>query len=61
MEYNELLSWCETLITQLSNIGYWLVKPVISLGGLDLTPLALMTGGGLIVFIGVAVVKWVIS
>lgn len=61
MGYSELLSWFENLITELSNIGYWLTQPVTSFGGLDLTPLVLMTGAGLIAFIGVAVVKWVVS
>lgn len=60
MNFNYILSWFENLILSIMDISNWFITP-FNFGGLTFTPLGLLTATGLIAFLGVAVVKWVIS
>lgn len=61
MDYTQFLSWCKTALTEFAKIGSWLTDPIIKLGSLEASPLVLLTAGGLVAFIVVAVVKWVLA
>ena len=60
MNYNGFLSWCENIILSASRLGEFLTTP-INIGSTSIAPIYLVGVGGLIVFIGLAIVKWVIS
>lgn len=62
---NTFILWLQTFLTGIGQAGDWLVSKPFQDTGIetlqDLTPLALIGIGGLIIFIVVAIVKWVIS
>lgn len=62
---NTLLTWFQNFCAGLSEAGAWLISTPFKDSGIDaikdLTPLMLISLTGLIIFIGVAIVKWVIS
>lgn len=61
MSANNFLDWVKSIITELGKIGGWLQTPIVKLGSLDVTPLGLVTVGGLLAFVVVAIVKWVVN
>ena len=62
MDITTFWNWASEITTSFGKIGNWLVNPFINAPGLQwVTPLTLLGATGLIAFIGVAVVKWVIS
>lgn len=54
----ELLNWFESLLTGFANVGSWLVTP---LPVVEVSPLVLASGVGLLVFLGIAITKWILS
>lgn len=61
MDITTFWSWASEITQSFAKIGNWLNSPIANISGLNITPLALLGASGLIAFIGVAVVKWVVS
>lgn len=61
MDSNSFLTFWEQLLTGFMNLGNWLTNPIFQLGDIKVSPLVLVTATGLIAFIGVAFVKWLID
>lgn len=57
MTLNLFWEWATGLITGFATAGEWLITPVWN----NLSPLAMLSFGGLVVFLGVALVLWVVS
>lgn len=60
MNYQVFFDWCQKIISGASRLGEWLSTP-ITIGNLTITPLILVSVSGLIAFIGLAIIKWVVS
>lgn len=60
MNYNGFFTWVTNLFQGASYLGEWLTTP-IQIGSISVAPLLLISVSGLIIFIGLAIVKWVIS
>lgn len=60
MNYQVFLDWCVKLVNGASKLGEWLSTP-LTFGNITITPLILVSVTGLIVFIGLAIIKWVVS
>lgn len=60
MSFDYILLWFQDILKSVLNISEWFITP-IEFEGLSFTPLGLLTASGLIAFLGVAIVKWVIS
>lgn len=58
MFIGELINVYEAIIGGAVNSVNWLFNPIDSIG---VSPVMLITGGGLIAYLVVAIVKWVIS
>lgn len=54
------INWFYNLLTGFSGALAWLVSP-ITIGDLQVSPLGIISFGGLTAFIAVAIVKWVVS
>lgn len=61
MDANTFIDWVANIFTKAHEIGEWLATPIKITNSLALSPLMLISIGGLVVFVGIAVVKWVIS
>lgn len=61
METNQFIEWIQKLITDFSQVGTWLFTPIFTYNNISLTPILLVTFGGLLVFIVIAVIKWGVS
>lgn len=60
MNYQVFLNWCDNIVKGASQLGEWLSTP-LKIGSVQLSPLLLVSIGGFIVFIGIAILKWVLS
>ena len=60
MNYQAFIDWAQKVIQGASQLGEWLTTP-ITIGNITIAPLILVSVSGLIIFIGLAIVKWVIS
>lgn len=60
MEYTMFLDWTKKLLIGFSDLGAWLTEP-IQVGNITTSPLVLVSVSGLIAFIGVAIILWVIN
>lgn len=58
MDYSLFLTWIEKVIQTFSTIGGWLTTP---LEYINIAPLWLITGTGLVAFLVTAIIKWVIN
>lgn len=56
--YNWFIDFINNLLYSGQGIYNWLVNPFITLGGVSLSPLLLISASGLITYLGVAIVKW---
>lgn len=60
MDFLRILNWLEDLVKSFVDMSYWFTNP-LTFGTISITPLELLTAGGLVAFLSVAIVKWVIS
>lgn len=60
MDYLTFFEWIENLFNGMSEAGTWIITP-INFGSFSIAPIYLISVGGLITFIAVAVIKWIIS
>lgn len=51
----EILNWLQSLISGFATVGSWLVTP---LPGIGIAPLVIASSAGLLIFLGVAIAKW---
>ena len=58
MEMNQFIIWIEKLVSDFGKVGSWLFSPVFSYNNISVTPILLVSFGGLISFIVIAVIKW---
>lgn len=58
MNTDLFFEWIVKVVSSFANIGNWLVTP---LQGINIAPIWILTGTGLIAFMVIAVVKWVVS
>lgn len=61
MEGNVFLKWAQDFITGGSTLTTWILTPIKITESWTVSPLLLVSIGGLIVFISLAVVFWVLS
>lgn len=60
MNVMSIFHWLEGLLLGAVEMSNWFLQPIQILH-LSMTPLELLTIGGLIAYLGIAIVKWVIS
>lgn len=60
MDYNLFLEWIYKLFSGFASVGSWITTP-ITIGSLSIAPIWLLGSTGLIAFISIAIVKWVLS
>lgn len=58
MNYEVFFTWIEKVVNTMASIGGWLTTP---LDYINIAPLWIITGTGLVTIIAVAVVKWVVA
>ena len=60
MNYATFMNWAENIIRGANYLGEWLSTP-IQVGNTTIAPIILISVSGLILFVGIALIKWVIS
>ena len=55
-----LLTWFRSIVNGVGDLANWLTQPFDLLGS-SITPLSLVGIGGLLIFVGFAVVNWVVK
>lgn len=60
MNYQVFFDWAQKVFQGAAQLGEWLSTP-ITFGNITITPLILVSCSGLIAFIGLAIIKWVVS
>lgn len=55
------IHWLEDFIYSVNTLYEWLTLPLVDLGGFSLTPIMLISVGGLTAYLGIAITKWLIS
>lgn len=58
MQMEQFIQWIEKLIQDFGKVGSWLFTPIFSYNNLSITPILLVSFGGLITFIVIAIIKW---
>lgn len=60
MTFEIILIWIQDLFLSFLDVSQWFITP-IEFEGFSFTPLGLLTAGGLVAYLGIAIVKWVVS
>lgn len=60
MDYSGFLTWAKNVLVEANDVASWLVTP-INIGDVSVSPIVLFSVGGLLTFIAIAVVSWLLS
>lgn len=60
MSVDNFWAWCQELFKGFSEASEWVMTPY-DLGFAKIAPIMLFTFAGLLLFLGTAVVKWIVS
>lgn len=58
--WDTFIDWCEKLLYSANDVTAWFIQPLNVLG-LEVRPLILLTATGLIAYLAIAIVKWLVA